>query len=404
MAAYRAFKKYLSKDSQQLLIPARESFQLHAGLTSEDFRLKVYLSVAQTLIERAGEVRDMSFSMENSDALNAWLNDPLLAHVEGGFNIAGWGLKLGKPPVANDSAGFEREGFINVVQSWLQNIFPSYGSGGVVCVIDNLEILESASAARKTLEALRDTLFNQQGLRWVFCGASGILTGVTASARLQDYLLPLVELKPLAADDLGDVLEARINEYVPAGKEFYLPLGTTQLKNLYWVVNYNLRGLLSQADAYCEWIVGLGDQKRPVSEEDKDSMFDNWLQATTKRNYDKARTQVEKDAWEILDVTFGSALKGSFTAANFSYIKSNSFLTISQETIAKHVSKLVTQGYLSASFDEDTIGSGKKIATRYDVTTKACLAHYGRYLSKETHAIEPAIWESGGRLLRGNAE
>lgn len=403
VAAYRAFREYLEKKSTQLLIPARETFQLDSTTTADSFAAKVYRCVAQTLLVRKDEVRDLGFEMPESAALDAWFNDPLLSRVEGGLSVAGWGIRIGKPPVANDGAGFDQDGLSNLVKSWLSKIFPDYGSGGVVCIIDNLEILESATAARRALEALRDTLFNQPGLRWVFCGASGILTGVAASARLNDYLLPMVEVKPLAGSALDTMLEARIREFVPSDREHYLPIGGDELKHLYWVVNNNLRGLLHSADSYCEWIGDLGDH-RPMTDEKKSEAFDRWLVLHATRQYETARTKIAKEAWEILDVVLGAKLQGSFTAANFDFIKSNSFLTITHPTMAKHVGTLVEQGFISASFDDVSKTKREKTATRYDVLPKGSMAHYGRYLKKEHHALVPVIWGSGSRILRGNAD
>ena len=153
-----------------------------------------------------------------------------------------------------------------------------------MCIIDNVELLETAAKARKLLEGMRDTLFNINGLRWVFCGANGIVTSVIASPRLSGYLLkPVLELKSLDGKVIPDLLERRIIEFSSAPDRTYLPVLEADLTRLYWIINFNLRDLLAQADDYCMNVFESGHE--PVTNADKAKRFEAWLNRQTVDQY-----------------------------------------------------------------------------------------------------------------------
>jgi hypothetical protein len=94
------------------------------------------------------------------------------------------GFGPGKGLSPNESIGFIESGFPDKITKLLENIFPDNDSGGIIYIIDNLELLESSKNTLLKIEALRDTLFNLRGVRWILCGAYGILPGIIQSPRL----------------------------------------------------------------------------------------------------------------------------------------------------------------------------------------------------------------------------
>ena len=193
VAAYRAEQEYIeSPTSTPLILPCRKPFQISKDESPEALRFRILTEVAQTLIEKAPLFRKRG-ALDASNSVNIWLNSPVLRQIEG--QIAGFGLGGGGQ--TNDAMGYVESGFIKQVTQWLESIFPDRATGGVVCVIDNLELLETSEMARRTIEALRDTLFTICGIRWVLCGAHGIIHSVVASPRLVGYLGEPVSIKRL---------------------------------------------------------------------------------------------------------------------------------------------------------------------------------------------------------------
>jgi hypothetical protein len=192
IAAFQCFHAYLENKSSQLLIPCNEIFQLSSKEDIGEFSTRVFYKIAQTLIAKASEVNGLGIALEKGDAVDNWLNNPKITQIQLGISAY---VGMNRSTQMNNSSGFNAAGFEQLVRDWLLEIFPAHGSGGVVCIIDNLELLETGSKAKKLLEALRDRLFNTQGLRWVFCGANGIVTSIIASPRLSGYLTrPILEL------------------------------------------------------------------------------------------------------------------------------------------------------------------------------------------------------------------
>lgn len=287
IAAYRAQQAYLAnRRVAPLIIPCRRSFQVSTSETPDDFRLRVLIEVAQTLLEKASVYR-LGLQMDGSAGLSAWLNSPLLSQWSLGVPI----LSAGGGAQVNESSGYTTSGFMRTVIGWLEAIFPDNQNGGVVCVLDNLELLETSSAARKQLEALRDTLFTIKGLRWILCGAHGILQGVVASQRLVGHLQEPVHVPPLALTQAQHVFNARVAAYgAQNGQPTYLPLEADDFHRTYLIVHESLRNALAYANDYCLHIAETGTE--PKTTEEKKARFDAWLKkmATSIRDAIKIQT------------------------------------------------------------------------------------------------------------------
>ena len=181
VAAFRAEKNHINNQANSpLILPCRVSFQISQDESPEALRLKVLMEVAQTLLEKKAAYRERG-NLNRSSDLDAWLNHPASSQIE--IQIAGFGA--GASIQINESQGFKDNGFIRLVTEWLTTVFPDQATGGVVCVIDNLELLETSAIARRTIESLRDTLFTTNGIRWILCGAHGIIHSIVESPRLE---------------------------------------------------------------------------------------------------------------------------------------------------------------------------------------------------------------------------
>lgn len=320
IAAFRALRSYRANSrTSPLIIPCRRPFQVSPTETPDDFRMRVLTEVAQTLLERSSEFR-LGLNMEGSVGLNAWLNSPLLRQWSLGVPI----FSAGGGAQSNESAGFTSSGFSRTVISWLEAIFPDNQNGGVVCVLDNLELLETSAIARKKIEALRDTLFTVKGLRWVLCGAHGILQGVVASQRLVGHMQEPVYVPPLALAHAQAVFDARVQTFnAQNGSAPYLPFDADDFHRMYLIVHRSLRNALAYANDYCLHIAESGTE--PRTKEEKRQRFDSWLKrmAESIRDAVKAQTgpramKLFQDAITQFDGEFGP---GDFTTLGFKSVQ-----------------------------------------------------------------------------------
>lgn len=360
IAAYRAQQAYLSnRRSKPLIVPCRRSFQVSESESPDDFRLRVLTEVAQTLLEKASAYR-LGLNMDGSVGLNAWLNSPLLSQWSLGVPV----FSAGGGNQANESHGFTNSGFARTVIGWLENIFPEDRSGGIVCVLDNLELLETSSAARKKIEALRDTLFTIPGLRWILCGAHGILQGVVASQRLVGHLQEPVYVPPLALAQAQEVFNARVQTFaIPDDKPTYLPLEADDFHRLYLIVHSSLRNTLAYASDYCMHIAEASTYPRTT--EEKKARFDIWLQKMAKTVRDAVSSQVTPRALVLFNTAIQS-FDGEFSPSDFEALGFKSV-----QAMRPHVRTLEEVGLLEAQKD-DTDQRRKSIA----VTGKGWLIHW----------------------------
>ena len=351
--------------------------------SADSFCTQVFVEVAQTLLDRASEVRTLGIDLHGRSALDAWLNSPQIAHVEIGLKAY---LEVARKTELNESPGFSAHGFENLVRKWLSEVFPARGGGGVVCIIDNLELLETGAKAKKMLERLRDRLLNVEGLRWVFCGAKGIVSSVVASPRLSGYLIrPVMPLASLHPDTIPELLQRRITEFTTEPGKEYLPLLTADLVRLYWILNYNLRDLLAHADDYCMYIFESSHKNLPKTSEDKARRFDSWLKKQTVDEYQALSKMISRDAWELLDTAMSEDMRGSFGPGDFNYFKKNSFRSIEYKTFLTYMGKFEDLGVVTRTLLGDEGDERRRIL--FTVTSKGALVHFARFQMHETRTM-----------------
>ncbi len=341
VAAFQVQDEYCA-DPQKcpLLLPCRTTFQISKEESPEDLRFRILLEVAQTLIEKAPSFRSRG-SLNGMGALSAWLNNPVVGQLE--LQIAGFGG--GRAVQPNESSGFTTSGFVRQVTEWLAAVFPDDDTGGVICVIDNLELLETSAAARQTIESLRDTLFTIRGLRWILCGAHGIIHSVVMSPRLIGHLgepLPVPRLRLMQAQQVFDArLEAFKDHMRPAQ---YLPLTRDDFHKLYLIVGENLRHALATAHTYCMHVAESGI--RPASDSEKSDRFGAWLLAQARATRDAAKGHIGPTALKLLRDSI-KQVRGEFSPSDFSLFGFNSL-----QGMRPHVKALEDVGLVEATRDD----------------------------------------------------
>lgn len=366
VAAYQVHTEALSGWDGPLMIPCNTIFQLNANKDAEEFIDEVLMAVAQTLIDRGKAIGESSTI--KTEQLDNWLNAPQLASLQASLSINGNGGGIGKGVEANTTSGFERSGFRKIVQKWLSDMFPTPNDGAVICTIDNLELLQTSDTVRLRLEELRDKLLNIQGLRWVLCGALGIVLGTVSSPRLEGFLHP-----PIAVSGVDDSLSAeiyysRIAAYSPSESSSstpYLPLCVEDFERLYEILHRILRSTLSKADSFCQWVADhYSPDTFPADEAAKRVAFSSWLTHESSEALKAAIDVLKPRAWQVFKVAID--LDGVFSPSDFEDFDFNS-----SQALRPHVKDLEDAGLLVSTQDE-----GDKRRKTIQVTPLGWLVKY----------------------------
>lgn len=314
VASFKLFNEYAKTGKGPLYIPCRKIFQLNPNQDLQNFVDSVLLEVAQTLVEKADFIRKTHIQLHTS-GIDAWLNSPQLLS----FQAGAWGFQAGYQAEMNTSTGFERSGFRKAVSSCLEDIFKTSGSGGVICIIDNLELLQSSDIAKQQLEQLRDELLTMTGLRWVLCGALGIVYGVVASPRLEGYLHKPIEIGEITKTHAADILRGRISAFSKQGSPAYLPLRAEDFASLYETLRGNLRSVLSYADDFCQWV---SDRTSPMGDAQRESMFKQWIEEQARAAHDAVRQELRPRALEVFNKAV--SINGVFSPSDYEEFNFNS--------------------------------------------------------------------------------
>lgn len=295
VATYRAKKDFEAGRSKQLFLSIPHLFQLDAPLA--EIENEIFFNIAKTLLDNREYLRHQGRSIANVAAVDSWLQSPIVKAHQGGFSVLGSGLNYGQSAEANTSQGFLDVGFREEVKTWLRAAFPTPNSGGLVGVIDNLELLETSQEARKRLGEMRDAVLKLDGVRWVLCGARGIVRSAVGAPRLTGVVGDPIRLDPLRHDDVPSVVERRIAEY-KIRDDAVAPVEPEGFDHLYRVSNKNLRISLKHAQDFTLWLSR--EKKLETSSTDRLALLEAWL-AEQAENYERDTRNITPRGWEYFD-------------------------------------------------------------------------------------------------------
>lgn len=316
VAGYQVMNAYGTGDQQELLVPLPDHFQLTPSLTTEEFERRVYFAVAQAFIEHHKRLLEAGINVPDTGAIESWLND---AQTRGGGGIttpiAGANRR---EQVPNTGSGFDESGFRETVRSWLGDAFPSLQAGGFICVIDNLELLNTSQAARQQIEELRDSVLNVPGLRWILCGARGIVRSAAASPRLSGVLLDPLEVGPIEDTVIPDVVERRIDAF-KMRSDPVVPVSGYDFLHIYHVLHQNLRDAFQHAQRFAIWLIE--SEHETQTQDDRSELLAIWIAEEADKSAIAADGLTPR-AWEVFEVLReqfdGSCSPGDYEAFGFS--------------------------------------------------------------------------------------
>jgi hypothetical protein len=363
VASYALYKNFIETGVGPFFIPCETQFQLDINKNIEDFVDEVLMAVAQTLLKKGNELLDRGYKLDNNHSINSWLNSPLLSNYSGNATAGLIGLGMGKGTEANTSAGFQKSGFKISILNWLKEIFPYGTDGGVICIIDNLELLQTSSEAKKILEALRDKLLSYTGLRWALCGSLGIVLGVTSSPRLEGRLSAPIEIHGIDSKYAAEILHSRIKAYSIDADEYYLPLMAEDFEHLYKILNLNIRNTLKYASDYCLWVADEG--YHPQSPSDMNDLYMKWLEMQSCKKVAIIKTIVKPKALEIFNKSI--LMGGEFSPSDYEAFAFNNI-----QAMRPHIISLEEADLVISMIDE----SDKRRKT-IQITPKGWFFYYG---------------------------
>jgi DNA-binding MarR family transcriptional regulator len=295
VSVFEAAANQITSGSGALFIPCRKVFQIDPLKSTADFRFEIFSEIAQTLISSKDTLPIPSgySKAPTNPALNRWLNS--IEHRSIGLTTPVFGGSLSIS--GSQTEGFNRSGFERSVRDWLELLFPTPAEGGVVCVIDNLELLQTSKAAREQIESLRDDVLSIAGVRWVLCGALGIIEGVASSPRMAGYLQGVIPIDDLKEEDAAEIYRRRI-EFFKSEQGATVPLSEDNFVLLFKILRGNLRAVLKECGDYCTYASDIEDEGGAI----KNETFDQWFNKQINDAHEASVEFLGKRALEVFEI------------------------------------------------------------------------------------------------------
>lgn len=285
VAVYRMHQRCIEANAQQLYLPVEGDFQPVENPVQ--FERDLYYALAQTLIKYKDHFAKVGLPTPDVRLMDKWLNEYQYTSNGAGFSTPAGGLQGthgSEPNPIMTESGFQRH-----VRQLLKECFPE-DSGGIVCVMDNLEILQTAGKARETLDELRDKVFDIPQVRWVLSGSRGIVSRAK-SEKLSGVMLDPMILKPIDDAAASEAITRRIKEY---GTDYAVaPVSPASFDFLYQTFNSNLREALARAGAFSRWFHDhyLENHDEVIPDEpERDALVESWLMDIAELGNENARS------------------------------------------------------------------------------------------------------------------
>ncbi len=350
VSIYRMRVKCITSARGELYLPGVNRLQPRAD--QAQFELEVFQTIAQTLIKYADDFERTGLFRPRVDEISQWLNSALFTSREVGGQVFGAGVNLARGTEPNTGEGFSQSGFRAAIRMLLEEAFRDQ-RGAVVLILDNLELLETVGAARRTLDQLRDVVFNIPNVRWVLCGSRGIVSRARVERLSAIFQAPL-QLKPLEDEQVIAAIRRRIESF--GGNGATPPVTPEGFAFLYKALNSNLRESLSTAQQYAAYVheeyfqgpEGLPSPQGPEglpSPSDLNGLLESWLFKRAEDAY-KDAGRVQARHWQFFEDLCsrgGRAGSSEWEALGFGF----------QQQLVGAVTQLIEANLVSRETDPD---------------------------------------------------
>lgn len=315
VALYRASLEYAERRTTQLIIPLPRPFQLGAN---NNFEQEVVFSLTKALIDNNELLEKSGRRVRGVKDLESWISNPMIRQKSGGISTPVGGFTAGVGASANTTSGFAEAGLRNHIETVLREIFPDPSTGGFAAVIDNLELLDTSQEAKRLIEEARDTVLNFPGVRWILCGARGIVRSAAGSPRLTGVIADPIRVDPIKDSEVVEVIRRRIEVYRlhPAAQS---PIEPEGFDHLYRVSHKNLRNTLKHAQDFTMWLEE--NDELEVASEARLELLHIWIAEQADR-YEQDTRNVTKRGWTFFDDLVASG--GTCSPSDFASFGFNS--------------------------------------------------------------------------------
>lgn len=360
VAGFAAMRDRREKKTFQLFLPVEELLQI--GTDPVDFDRRALLAIAYALVDHRDFLRKCGIEPKRLGDLGKWMQDPIVRTAGGGgAQVLGVGADVTINTEVNTGPGFTDAGLDRLVREVLLEIFPTDGDGGMVAVIDNMELLSRSNEAKRVLERIRDTSLSIPRVRWVLCGAKGIVRASISSPRLTGRVATPIAVKPVPDEKIEQLIEARLSHFA-IGATYKAPVASKEFRHLYDICNHNLRDALKYAQDFSLWLDEQDELNRP--QEDMFGLLEVWL-ATEAETINQS-ISLQPRMWKLFDDLAdvgGSCAPGDFEMFGFQ----------SMQRMRSNFAELERADLVVAEIDEDD-HRRRTVA----MTPKGWLVHYSR--------------------------
>ncbi|WP_157876928.1 hypothetical protein [Streptomyces graminilatus] len=359
----RAFKEGNARVNP--LIPLRgEPIELNPEITIEDFQRKLFYRVAEAFKIYGDGLEATGRRVPRQKDIERWLMDPVFHTRSGGFSTPIVGISAGKGRTPSSSIAYSEFGFPRAMKDALESCFPSRAHGGFIAVVDNLELMRTSLKVRALLDVMRDNVLAQKGVRWILCGAQGVIRSAAATPRLMDRLAQPVDVEPISDDLMSEVIGRRIDAY-KLRADPVTPVGPNGFWYLYDVVNRNLRTALGFADEFSFYLHrGYGSSTR---KSDDLGLLEAWLSDSADGYHRAAEEWLGERDWRVFDILthHGGTCRPCDDYQDFDYA--------SAESLRAPIKSLREANLLT--YEPDELNKRRKVAS---ITATGWLVAYAR--------------------------
>jgi hypothetical protein len=364
VACYRLYSRFMRSGNGPLFVPCRRRFQLQEATDTAQLLHDIFYEIGHSILKFKESLWAKGERLPHLQAIKRWLELPAVSSFSANISAAGiGGLGFGGSS-GSSQKGFNDSGFRRLMVEWLGELFEEGDEGGIIVLIDNIELCGTTDRAKSHLEILRDDLLSVPGIRCVFSGAPGMFLGPLSSPRLSGFFHDPIEVEGIAPASSGKILKSRVEAYSGITGEAYLPISEQSFEDLYVVLNRNLRALLEYADKYCMFVEEGGDH--PQTAAAQRNLFYSWLRGEGQKVFDACDQQLTGRCWEVFDVAV--KMGGAFSPSDYQRFQCNS-----QEALRPYV-KTLEDYELVVSVRDDTDKRRKTML----VTPKGHLVAYYR--------------------------
>ncbi|MFJ2355002.1 hypothetical protein [Frigoribacterium sp. NPDC087798] len=293
VASYKLLQSSLEAKAKELWLPASGTIQIR--LDGDEFEAEVYRIILKTLIDHADKFESVGLNAPDLGALEHWLTKPEYKSWQAGGGVAFANASAGAGHEPNTSEGFAKSGLPAAIRQVLMDAYAG-GEGGVVCILDNLELAGKVGDATRMLDVLRDRVLGTPGIRWVLCGSRGIVSRARTQ-RLSGSFMPPTRIPALTEDAAVEAVKLRIERF--GSLVAVAPLTPEAFRTLYRILNQNLRETMTWAQNFTFWLRDQFPDNAFPNAEGRTELLMTWLAYEAEKASNTARAQPA--AWAFFE-------------------------------------------------------------------------------------------------------